>query len=296
LFGDKLEQFNPDGGDHTTTPAPDVKDPIGDVICFEPRRKIAAYTESRSQIKSAKFDHKLVVNPLDEYGKRYTLNGYVADSFVPSADGLRIYFNGCEGDEVDRNKTGWSKGFVLDLETKKVETVPFPENHILKAVSPDGKTFVTIRRIDSDKNPTFKTYLIPDGGKPVEILQENTTAHKPMFSPDGSKLFMETLFNRVWEIVILDVATRATKPVRDLPTNSGRPRTYVWSPDGTRWACLCYGQREAAGAADRVKPRLEWRVFVADLDGGNPKLVYRTDIPDNWQAHANAFANAFLWK
>jgi hypothetical protein len=81
--GDKVEQFNPDGGDRTTMPAPDVKGRVGDVICFTPRQKLAAYTESPSQNKGAKFDHKLVVNPLDENGKRYPS----ADASVgPNAD------------------------------------------------------------------------------------------------------------------------------------------------------------------------------------------------------------------
>src|SRR5262249_2409880 len=144
------------------------------------------------------------------YGERYTLSGYVADTFFSSYDGSRIYFNGCEGDEADRSKTGWSKAFALDLETKKVSTVPLPENHVLRAASPDGKTFVTMRRFDTDKGVYLsKNYLIPDGGKPVEILKENRRT--PIFSPDGgSKLLVET--GR--EVHVIDVATRATKPVR----------------------------------------------------------------------------------
>jgi hypothetical protein len=279
--GNKVVQFQPDGSDLISTPAPDLKNPIGSVICFKPRRKITANIESLNKGQGAKFDGKLVVTPLDEYSKRFTLDGYVVTSFVPSEDGSHLYFNGCEGEEMDKNK--WTKGFILDLETRKVKPVPLPDNHIFKAVSPDGKAFITLRH-DIGKGATSQAYLIRDGGKPVEILKENTSLYKPLFSPDGSKVFIETSSTErdpgmpsPREVVVLHVATRVTKRIRDLPP--GGRHAYAWSPDGTKWACLCVDSLPGAGAGGRIQ--FEHKVFVSDLDGGNRKEIYKADVPGN---------------
>jgi WD40 repeat protein len=278
-FGDKVESFRPDGGDPTSKPAPAVKDPFRNVISFAPRRKIAVNIES---------DYKLVVIPLDEYGERYTLKGYVVVncfldgsvvSCFPSADGSRIYFNGYEGDEVDRNKRGLSKGFVFEIETRKVKSVSLPEKHILVAVSPDGKSLVTAWR--DMVNNKLKTYLVLGDGKPIEILKGVWSVPKPMFSPDGSRLLMEIPDNRTpqYGLFVMDVATRVAKPLQDDLPDSNRPRDYVWSPDGTQWACL-WRPKEAAGIAGGGPIQHEYRVYVADLGGNNPKVIYRVDIPD----------------
>jgi hypothetical protein len=299
-IGEKVESFLPDGSDRTSTPAPDV-DPIGNVICFEPRWKIAAHTESPTQDKNAKFgriDRRLVVIPLDEYGKRYTLNGYVADSFFSSADGSRIYFNGCEGDEADRSKTGWSKAFVLDLKTKKVEPVPLPENHILKAVLPDGKTLITSRVFADAKTVSRKLYLIPDGVKPVEILKEKWFLEYIRFSSDGSKVLVHAdsgtgqpdikdgiIRNaHIHEFFLLDVVTRTTRLVQNIPKEVD---SYALSPDGTRVAILKYENNSVNG----IPTKFEFKVHVADLEsGGTPKEIYRV------KTSGRENARAFWWK
>jgi hypothetical protein len=298
-IGDQVESFLPDGTDRTTTPAPDVKEPIGDVFCFSPRRKLAAYAQDPNHGKGNKLASKLFINPLDENGERFTLKGYVVATYYfeenyvvscfPSADGSRIYFNGFEGDEVDRKKTGMSKGFVFDIETRTVKSVPLPENHILLAASPDGKSLVTAWRKVGDNFGRVKNYLVLGDGKPVEC-KGVWLIHKPIFSPDGSCLLMETYGpgNRIplYRLAVIDVATRVTKPLRDLP-ESYYPRDYVWSSDGTQWACLWLGHKEDPGS----NRKYENKVYVVDLEGGNPKEIYRVDQPST-----RAMAHAFLWK
>jgi hypothetical protein len=298
-IGDKVESFLPDGTDRTTMPAPM---PMGDVISFVPKRRLAVQLKSRSNgrnVDSDWSDYTIVINPLDAYGTQYTLNGYVVLNYIPSVDGSKIYFNGCEGERVDRRRY---KGFVLDLETRKVEPVPLPENHQLKAVSPDGRTFITLKgRQFLDEKRDFgveaqsQTYLISDGGTPVELLKENTLMFPPKFSANGSKAIMTTLTPQIpgqpsqWEIVVLDVATRMAKSVRDLPPGGA----YALSPDGTKCACLWFSEKKAAGLPGG--PQYEPKVFVADLNGCNQKVVYKAYVkvadmvPDS-------YAHVFQWK
>jgi hypothetical protein len=212
-------------------------------------------------------------------------------------DGSRIYFNGCEGEVIDRR---WSKGFVLDLETRKVEPVPLPENHTLKAVSPDGRTFITLKgkqflnaKRDIGVEAQSQSYLICDGGKPVELLKENTVMFAPQFSADGSKAIIKTSPPQIpgqpsrWEFVVVDVATRVTKSVRD-PGGSA----YALSPDGTKWACLWFSEKKEAGLPVGRGPQYEQNVLVADLGGGNQRVVYKADVvPDSL-----LYAHVFQWK
>src|SRR6478672_6579978 len=77
--GDKVVSFLPDGTDRTTTTTSDAKNPIGIVFCFTPHRKLAVNIISPTDFRNAKIksDSKLVIDSLDDGGKRYTLNGYV---------------------------------------------------------------------------------------------------------------------------------------------------------------------------------------------------------------------------
>jgi Tol biopolymer transport system component len=299
---DKVESFLPDGTGLKSAPAPDVKESIGVVFCFTPGRKLAAYLS----VNEEPGDARLIVNPLEEGGKRYTVNGYDVASYVPSADGSRIYFNAREG-KVDKTKPWW-KGFVLDLETRKVEPLPLPENNLIKAVSPDGKTIVTHQYVAFGKSTQkIKACLISNGGKPVEILKENTPKNEPVFSPDGKKVLFRLAEMEIGllrpedprEIIVLDIVSRTTQTIR-IHSNKGILRGCTWSPDSDRIAYLWHGQKGAAvpdvkGEGEREN---EYKVFVADPKDGKPKEIYKVTDPDpDGEFSARLMPSPlFMWK
>jgi hypothetical protein len=307
---DKIVSFLPDGSDVVNIPKPDIIKEQGfeELVCFTPTRKISHGLRSPTDFKSDKIDWKLVVKTFGAGGGQFILDGYVVRETFPSADGLRIYFVGFKGKEIDRSKDKYLALFVLDLETKKVSPLPIPERHELRSISSDGKHIITVRYDVGESSASLRPCLIVAGEKPVEILKENMTINTPSFSQDGSKVLIQAFLRSVERDVagdviikpsptsldlhvVLDVETRTTKPFK-------RPRggmTYQWSPDGTQIATLSRGRigDDAQPANRRGGVQLggyEYRVYVSDTEGTNPKLVYKVD------AGQGLNFNGFLWR
>lgn len=296
--GDKCEHFRPDGGDVTSVKWPDGLT-VATVWALTPDRKFVVHLD-RAGSTAAVTKTKLIVTPVEGDGKPFALDGYVVGQVVPSPVGSMVYFTGAKGDELETEKVRSAGAFTLDLASKKVEPFPVPEKHTLAAVAPDGKTRLTYK-IDTDNNTySRKTFLVPPDGKPIEVLKENVFTSMTSFSPDGSKVLMQAIEytgvqpagnggfrvtgSKPREYLILDVATKQTRPLRDIP-KEGYLNGLAWSPDGTRVAYLWYDPQTALAAAVPVpagapggviRPDYEYKVFVADADGANPKEVHKT--------------------
>jgi hypothetical protein len=295
---DKIVHMKPDGTDVVSVNFPDgLTLPAG--INFSPDRRFGV---SLDQTGSTRFvtKSKLVMIRIEKKTKPFTLDGYIVGQCFFSANGSKVYFTGAKGDEIDPAKMRTAGAFVLDVETKKLEPLPVPEKHTLVAVAPDGKTLFTGKIEEGNNNKyTRKNYLVLPDGKPVEVLKENLFTSSVCFSPDGSKVAMQATDTNVTpagatgkkrEYLILDVATKQVRPFRDMP-KEGVDAGLVWSPTGSR---LAYARADVRSALNDQKGQLvpdmseiEYKVFVADADGGNPKEVYKTK---------GFIHGAFMWK
>ena len=104
---------------------------------------------------------------------------------------------------------------------------------VTPAVSPDGRTIAFVAMGD--------LWLLPVGGKPVQLTDDAAVEIDPAWSPDGSQLAFSS-----------DRAGRMDLWVRDLRTNEERQLTdrggvsgAAWSPDGNHLAFLI-NRRELA--------------------------------------------------
>jgi dipeptidyl aminopeptidase/acylaminoacyl peptidase len=307
--GDKAETFRPDGGDLTPLPLPNVVNQGRGSATLTPDRKHLLQLES-SRGANGQSNSRLAVTPFAADAKSFTLDGYVLLRMIPSADRGKVFFTGAKGDDYEPDKYYELPAFVLDLATKKVDPVPLPEKHTLDAVAPDGKTFITSRVTFETNSVKRNTYLTPVGGKPVEILKENVFTSQLAFSPDGSRVVMRTNEytdlqpagngrfrvggTKPYEYLLLDTTARTTKPVRDMPTD-GYVYSLSWSPDGTQLAYAWYDPRSgvpgpivpAPGGGRMQTMEYDYKVFVADADGGSPKKVYTTK---------GSTFRTFMWK
>lgn len=310
--GDKFEHFCPDGSDVVPIAIP--KGVKFDGPCaLTPNQKYVVHRDVTGTTRTVA-KTKLIITPLFGEGKQYTLDGYVVGQLNITPDGSKAIFTGAKGDELEIEKMLSAGGFSLDLATKKVEPINLPTKHSLFSVAPDGKTFLTVS-IESDNNTySRRTYIVLPDGKPVEVLKETVFTLKASFSPDGTKVLIHAkeytdvqsngnggyraTGSKPSELLILDLQTKKILPVCDLPME-GILNGLVWSPDGTRVAYLWHDPRNTRSAAALpvpagapggiVRPEHEYTVFVADVDGADRKVVYKskTEVPG---------FRAFMWK
>jgi hypothetical protein len=276
---------------------PDGIDPTQNGFGISPNREYAIHFDRTGSNKAAGVTKsKLVVTPLVGDGKPFALEGFVVMGRLFSADGSKLYLYGGKGDKLDVDQVKVATHFVLNLHTKKLEQIDLPEKHRLQAVAPDGNTFIT-SRIEADNNSySQKNYLVVAGRKPVEVYKENVFPVQLTFSPDGSKVLTRWIeyinvrpngkggFDidgvKPVQYVVLDVDTKKTQPLKNMPADeylSG----WAWSPDGSRFAYVHYNGANvpvvpAPGGGAIPRREYEYKVFVADADGENPKVVYKT--------------------
>jgi hypothetical protein len=309
-LGDKCEHFKPDGKDVATLPVPTQ---LAYGFRMTPDRWAIVsidYAQRQVVTPAGGVFCRIVVNPLGETGKEYTVEGYLAQGFTGTIHGTRAYFTGGKGDEATEEMAKAPGAFVLDVATKKVTPIPLPEKHTLFAVSPDGQTFLTTR-IDQDANTyARRTFRVAADGKATEILKANVFPTMLTFSPDGSKvLALTTEYTDVKPVAgggirmggakprehkVLDPVTNTSAPLRYTPDKNDWVSGWDWSPNGSQIALLVYDRNSVAsetvplpGGGLTRQTVYDYRVLVADADGSNAKEVYKTK---------GSSVKTFMWK
>jgi hypothetical protein len=246
-------------------------------------------------------------------GESFALNGYVVSRYQLTPDAKTVFFSGPKGDSSPENEH--TRGlWALDRATKKVTRVPGTDRQSLIAVAGNGKAFLTFQLVNEKGKPVgIKNQLIPgDGSTAVEVLAENQYADHAVVSPDGAFVVASVFeYDRIdplqsggftfihrknLRIVQWDVAKKTEVPFRT-PYKEGQLAALGLSPDGSKVAIAwqdkadpadsdpvlqaarkkAADERAAAGfPRDQSAPIGPVRVSVSDLDGTNPREVYKS--------------------
>jgi RNA polymerase sigma factor (sigma-70 family) len=312
--GDKLATFNPDGGDLKTTDAPLLYEAHWPIRIFlAPDGKSMVYRREDSTA-ATHLQLTLVDAPIKKGdGESFALNGYVVARYQMTPDAKTVYFSGPKGDSSPENEH--TRGlWAFDRATKKVTRVPGTDRQSLIAVAGNGKAFLTFHVVnDNGKMTGVQTRLIPgDGSAAVEVFGPKQYVDYAALSPDGAYVVASlweyerieplqsggfTFLNRKnLRIVLWDVAKKTEVSFRT-PYKEGQLAALGLSPDGSKVAIAwqdkadaadfdpvlqaarkkAADERAAAGfPRDQSAPIGPVRVSVSDLDGSNPREVYKS--------------------
>src|SRR4029077_3117423 len=93
-------------------------------------------------------------------------------------------------------------------------------------ISPDGKQIAFAALGD--------IYVMPVGGKPVNLTKDQALDTEPAWSPDGTQLaYSSDKHSEHLPLCVRDMKSRPSRRLTDLPT---QPQGAAWSPDGSRIA------------------------------------------------------------
>ena len=125
--------------------------------------------------------------------------------------------------------------------------------------SPDGTKIAFTRDMDRTKRQTTGELFImnADGTDPQRLTHNNVLDNTPSWSPDGTQIAFSSSRSGVWEVFVIELATRAVTQLTDALSS-----TPDWSPDGTQIA---------------------FERFIKIPNGINPKTIYVMDADGQHQ-------------
>ena len=131
--------------------------------------------------------------------------------------------------------------------------------------SPDGTKIVFTRYMDKTQQQTRAELFIinADGRNLQRITNNNFLDNTPSWSPDGRQIAFSSGRSGVWEVYVIELATRA---VRQLTDNLSS--TPSWSPDGRQIVFERF-----IDIANGITPKT---IYVMDADGQHQRRI----LPD----------------
>ena len=125
--------------------------------------------------------------------------------------------------------------------------------------SPDGTKIVFTRYMDKTQQQNRAELFIinADGTNPQQLTHNSFLDNTPSWSPDGSQIAFSSGRSGVWEVYVIELATRAVRQLTDDLSS-----TPSWSPDGSQ---------------------IVFERFIKIANGINPKTIYVMDADGQHQ-------------
>jgi Tol biopolymer transport system component len=125
--------------------------------------------------------------------------------------------------------------------------------------SPDGTKIAFTRYMDKTRRQTTGELFImnADGTNPQRLTHNNVIDNTPSWSPDGRQIAFSSARSGVWEVYIIELATRVVRQLTDDLSS-----TPDWSPDGRQ---------------------IVFERFINIPNGINPKTIYVMDADGQHQ-------------
>ena len=125
--------------------------------------------------------------------------------------------------------------------------------------SPDGTKIVFTRYMDKTQQQNRAELFIinADGTNPQQLTHNSFLDNTPSWSPDGRQIAFSSGRSGVWEVYVIELATRAVRQLTDDLSS-----TPSWSPDGSQ---------------------IVFERFIKIANGINPKTIYVMDADGQHQ-------------
>jgi hypothetical protein len=260
----KLYLMDPDGKNERRIELPSMEAYPRPATCLSPDgRSLAFWTSDDS------FHPVVCVRALD--GK-----GFGTKFELKEAAGFVVLFWSPDGQELHVNLGGPTKEvrhFRIDLKTRQVTRLNVLKHYLVSDQTRDGKLFLATSIGTKDSWNSKSIHLMTAAGTEEKLLADLKLLADPdgwveaaRLSPDGQRALV--LHNGKPCVIDID-KPGVLKPVAGIPKDAEVPAC-AWAPDGKH---IVYVIGTVHWLAPEALKKFESRLVVADVDGGNAKVV-----------------------
>jgi RNA polymerase sigma factor (sigma-70 family) len=260
----KLYLMDPDGKKERLIDLPPMGGPPP-LTCLSPDGRWLAFWTTGENF----FEPVFCIRELDGtgFGARFELKeaaGFVRIFWSPDSRELHVNLGGPAKD---------ARHFRIDRTTRQVTRLSVLEHYLLSDQTRDGKHFLATSIGTKDSWNSKTIHLMTVAGAEEKLLADLNLLGDPVgwvaaerLSPDGRRALV--MHNAKPCVIDID-KPGVLKPVAGIPKDA-EVTACAWAPDGKHIAYVI-GSVHWIGSEDLKK--FESRLIVADVDGGNAKVV-----------------------